>query len=74
MLETAADVTAHTAGFYLAFQMLQSVWYRLAGLAIMSAILYRQMLTLKYFLTEPKMMPPVLRRWATTFSGASINN
>lgn len=74
ILETAADVTAHTAGFYLAFQMLQSFWYRVASLAIMSAILYRQMLTLKYFLTDPKMMPPVLRRWAATFSGASVSN
>ena len=74
MLETTLDVTAHSAGFYLAFQMVQSLWYKLAVLMIMSALLYRQMLALKYFLTDPKMMPPMLRRWAATFSSASINH
>jgi hypothetical protein len=62
MLETTADVTAHTAGFYLAFQMLESIWYKIAVFVIMFIMLNRRMLQLKYFLTDPKMMPLQLRR------------
>lgn len=68
MLETGIDVTAHSAGFYLAFRMLTSVWYKLAAVTLMFALFYRQMLGLKYFFTEPKMMPPHLQRLFAAFS------
>ena len=62
ILETLADVTAHSAGFVLAYQNILSVWYRLITFIIMIALLYRQMLNLPHFINEPKMMPPILRK------------
>lgn len=61
MLETTLDVTAHTIGFLLAFQQIRSFWYKLASVVLMLGLFNRQMLSLKYFLTDPKMMPVQLR-------------
>jgi len=74
MSETAIDIIAHTAGFILAFRMLESYWYQLGALILMFAVFYRQMLALKYFLTEPKMMPPQLQRLFTAFFTNSVTN
>jgi len=68
MLETTIDVVAHSAGFILAFQQITSIWYKLGAISLMFALFYRQMLSLKYFLTEPKMMPVQLRRFFTDHS------
>lgn len=74
MLETIIDVVAHTAGFYLAFRLINSSVFRLAAILLMLAFLYRQMLGLKYFYTEPKMMPPHLQRLFSLFSSNPVAN
>ncbi|CAF2965059.1 unnamed protein product, partial [Rotaria sp. Silwood2] len=63
MAETTMDVVAHSIGFFLAFCMIESIWYKLGALALMFGVLYRQMLGLPFFLTEPKMMPTQLQRF-----------
>ena len=68
LIETGADVVAHLAGFFLAFRQIESVFYQISALAIMYALLYHSMLSLKSFLTDPKMMPAQLRRCFTTVS------
>jgi len=72
MLETTLDVVAHTAGFILAFQKIESIWYKLTALILMFGLFYRQMLSLKYFLSDPKMMPTQLRRFFTDYSAAAM--
>jgi hypothetical protein len=62
ILETSADITAHSAGFLFAFQNLLSFRYRVLTFIIMIALLYRQMLNLPHFINEPKMMPLILRK------------
>jgi hypothetical protein len=74
MFETTIDVIAHSTGFFLAFQMLESIWYQLAALILMFALLYRRMLNLKYFLTEPKMMPGPLRRFFINYFATVITD
>ncbi|CAF1070003.1 unnamed protein product [Adineta ricciae] len=74
MLETIIDVVAHTAGFYLAFHLINSFVYKLVALLLMLALLYRQMLSLKYFFTEMKMMPPHLQRLFSSFSSNPVAN
>lgn len=74
MFETILDVVAHTSGFFLIFQNIQSIRYKLAAFVLMFALFYRQMLALKYFLTEPKMMPVQLRRFFTEHSAAVMSN
>jgi hypothetical protein len=73
-LETTVDVIAHSAGFFLAFRQLRSIGYKLSVLILMFALFYRQMLGLKYFLTDPKMMPAQLRRVFTDYSATTIVN
>lgn len=68
IFETTTDVFLHTAGFLLAFRQIQSIWYRLFSIALMFVLFYRRMLTLKYFLTDPKMMPPQLQRFFGHYS------
>jgi len=63
MLETSLDVLAHTCGFLLAFQQIHSMIYRFISILLMLGLFNRQMLSLKYFLTEPKMMPVQLQRF-----------
>lgn len=63
ILETLADVTAHAAGFYFAFQNLQTYRYRFLAILFMIGLLYRQMLNLPHFINEPKMMPSILRKF-----------
>ena len=72
MLETAMDVSLHSIGFFLAFRMIESIWYKIAALSLMFGLLYRQMLNLKYFFTEPKMMPPQLQRLFATISPSFV--
>ncbi|CAF4159719.1 unnamed protein product [Rotaria sordida] len=72
MLETIMDVSLHSIGFFLAFRMIESIWYKIAVLSLMFGLLYRQMLSLKYFFTEPKMMPPQLQRLFTIISPSSV--
>lgn len=74
MLETTIDITAHTAGFIFAFRMIKSIWYKLGAFIVMFTLFYRHMLTLKYFLTEPKMMPPQLRQLFAAFSTSSVRD
>ncbi|UJR32295.1 hypothetical protein I4U23_019759 [Adineta vaga] len=74
MLETAIDVVAHSSGFYLAFLMIDSFLYKTIAILLMFALFYRQMLSLKYFFTEPKMMPPQLQQLFTSFPSNSVAN
>lgn len=74
MFETTIDVFLHTAGFLLAFRQIQSIWYRVFSVALMFVLFYRQMLTFKYFLTDPKMMPPQLRRFFTDYSAKAMTS
>ena len=62
MWETSCDVFAHTTGSYLAFRMLDSIWYQIGVFAITAVVFHKNMLRLKHFLTEPKMMPATLQR------------
>ena len=62
MLETSCDVIAHTAGFYLALCMLNSIWYQIGVFVITAIVFHKNMLSLKHFLTEPKMMPVSIQR------------
>ena len=71
IFETTLDVSLHTAGFLLAFAQIQSTAYRLFSVALMFVLFYRQMLNLKYFLTDPKMMPPQLRRFFARYSATA---
>jgi hypothetical protein len=64
MLETTIDLVTHTVGFILAFRKIESIWYTLRAFIFMFALLYRQLINLKYFLTEPKMMPVQLRQFS----------
>ncbi len=69
--ETVCDIIAHSTGFYLAFQHLQSLPYRLLTFLLMFGLLYRQMLNLPYFLHDPKMMPSILRKFHHLLSSHS---
>ena len=62
LLQTAADIIAHSAGFLLAFRMIESVIYRIGVFVLLTMLLYRRMIQLKYFLSDPKMMPKPLQR------------
>ncbi|CAF1105509.1 unnamed protein product [Adineta steineri] len=72
--ETTLDVVAHTSGFVLAFRLIESYWYKAAAIILFIGLFYRQMLNLKYFFTEPKMMPPQLQRFFASFSTPSVAN
>jgi hypothetical protein len=74
MLETTMDVIAHSSGFILAFRQIESIGYQIFSLVLMLAFFYRQMLGLKYFLTDPKMMPIQLRRFFTDYSATTMTN
>ncbi len=74
ILETTIDVIAHTTGFILAFRNIESIWYKLSALILMFVLFYRRMLGLKYFLTEPKMMPVQLRRFFTDYSDTCMTD
>ena len=65
MLETLGDITAHSTGFYLAFQNLESLRYRSMTFILMVGLLYRQMLNLPHFINEPKMMPQFMRKFSS---------
>ncbi len=74
ILETTIDITNHTAGFILGFRMIQSYWYKIGAVIVMFTLFYQRMLGFKYFLTEPKMMPPQLRGFFKDYSTAAITN
>jgi uncharacterized protein YqhQ len=62
LLQTAADIIAHSAGFLLAFRMIESVIYQMGVFVLLSVLLYQRVIQLKYFLSDPKMMPKPLQR------------
>lgn len=68
IFETALDVIAHTSGFVLAFRQINSTVYQVVSILLMLVLLNRQMLSLKYFQTNPKMMPSQLQRFFTSYS------
>jgi hypothetical protein len=74
ILETTIDVVAHSSGFILAFQQIESTGYKIFALFLMLAFFYRQMLGLKYFITDPKMMPPQLRKFFTDYFATAMTN
>jgi hypothetical protein len=74
IFETTLDVVAHTTGFILGFRMIESNWYKIGALIVMCGAFYQRMLGFKYFLTEPKMMPPQLRRFFTDYSSKAMTD
>jgi hypothetical protein len=72
--ETIIDVFLHFMGFYFAFQNIDSVWYRITAIIAMTALVYRQMINLKYFMTDPKMMPKPLQKFFANATNTTNKN
>ncbi|CAF1234003.1 unnamed protein product [Rotaria sp. Silwood1] len=72
MFETTVDVIAHSMGFFLTFRMIESIWYKIGALTLMFGVLYQRMIGLKFFFTEPKMMPSPLQRLFATMPARPI--
>lgn len=60
--ETTIDVFAHGMAFLLTYRIIESPWYKVGSLVLTCGILYRYVIGLKFFVTQPKMMPPPLQR------------
>jgi hypothetical protein len=56
VLQTVADIIAHSAGFYFMFITIPAK-HKVISLLLATILIYRQTLNSKYFLTKKSMMP-----------------